>query len=144
MFCRFCNKYILAVVVMWVLMMPTMYVMAAEDLYNNPQAEESIAHITRDLRCLTCPNESVAESTSPMALDVKAYIHGRLQQGASDRQIISELTERYGEELLYKPLMAPHTIVLWFAPLLALGLGLWLLRTLFTRPALPVDTGSQS
>jgi cytochrome c-type biogenesis protein CcmH len=101
---------------------------------NHAKDNARIEYMTKDLRCLTCPNESVAESNSPMALDVKHYIAERVQQGAPDRAIIEELTIRYGEELRYKPVMAPHTYLLWFAPVLALIVGLGLaLRSTFSN-----------
>jgi cytochrome c-type biogenesis protein CcmH len=95
------------------------------------RADMRIDDITKDLRCLTCPNESVAESTSPMALDVKDYIRTRLAEDIPEKQIIAELTARYGEELRYKPVLATHTIALWFAPLLILVFGAFLIGRVF-------------
>jgi cytochrome c-type biogenesis protein CcmH len=97
--------------------------------------EKDINAIAADLRCLTCPNENIAESATPMAQDVKRYIYERLEAGDSKEAIIKTLTDRYGEELRYKPLWASHTILLWLTPVLCIVIGILLLSRLFKRRA---------
>ncbi|HEY1096266.1 MAG TPA: cytochrome c-type biogenesis protein [Alphaproteobacteria bacterium] len=98
-----------------------------------PVSDRDIENITTDLRCLTCPNENITESTSPMALDVKNYIRERLSAGDDKDQILKVLTGRYGEELHYKPVWAYHTLLLWLTPLLALACGALMIVRIFKK-----------
>lgn len=96
-------------------------------------SDKQIDSITSDLRCLTCPNENITESTSPMAQDVKDYIRTRLAAGDDKDQILKVLTQRYGEELHYKPVWAYHTLLLWLTPLLAVICGVLMIFRVFRK-----------
>ena len=87
--------------------------------------------IAKDLRCLTCPNENVAESQSPMALDVKDYIATQLDKGDDQTVIVGNLVARYGEQILYKPLLVRHNFILWLMPLMVLAGGAVALMRVF-------------
>ncbi len=90
----------------------------------NEAQEARFAALLPNLRCLVCQNESLADSQAPLALDLRYEIRSLLAQGDSDMQVKKYLTDRYGEFILYRPVIALHTYLLWFGPLLLLVLGL--------------------
>lgn len=92
------------------------------------QAEADRLHtLSAELRCLVCQNESLADSTAGLALDLKREIAGRMAAGDSDEQIRQFLVERYGDFVTYRPPLTGRTLLLWLGPLLLLGGALWLL-----------------
>lgn len=75
-----------------------------------------------ELRCVVCQNQSLAESSVPLAKDLRATVRTQLEAGKSNRQIKDYLVERYGEFVLYRPRLSLKTLFLWvFPPLLLLG-----------------------
>lgn len=84
--------------------------------------------MAEELRCLVCQNETVAGSTAPLALDLRAQIRQQLAAGRSEAEVMAYMTARYGDFVRYRPPVDPRTWLLWWGPfaLLALGaLGLW-------------------
>lgn len=97
--------------------------------------------VAEELRCLVCQNETVAGSTAPLALDLRAQIRQQLAAGRSEREVMDYMTARYGDFVRYRPPVDARTWLLWWGPfaLLALGgLGLW--RRL-RQPGAPVAEG---
>ncbi len=80
--------------------------------------------LTQELRCVVCQNESLADSTAPLALDLKREIRTRMDAGQSDEQIKAFLVERYGDFVNYRPPVKASTSMLWLGPLLFLLIGL--------------------
>lgn len=84
--------------------------------------------MAEELRCLVCQNETVAGSTAPLALDLRAQIRQQLASGRSEAEVMAYMTARYGDFVRYRPPVDPRTWLLWWGPfaLLALGaFGLW-------------------
>ena len=88
--------------------------------------------------CLVCQNESLAGSHAELAEDLRREIRSLMKQGKSDKEVISYLTTRYGDFVLYRPPFKPVTYLLWLGPLifLGIGLGVWY-ATLKKRRAMP-------
>lgn len=98
---------------------------AASALYpfvNTDQAQR-FEELTRQLRCLVCQGESIADSNADLAKDLRSQVHDMLVAGHSNEQIIAFMTHRYGDFILYKPPLAPRTYLLWVGPLLLLLLA---------------------
>ncbi len=76
-----------------------------------------------DLRCLVCQNESLADSTAPLAQDLKYEVRGLVAQGKSDAEIKKYLTDRYGDFVLFKPPFDARTALLWLGPFLLALIG---------------------
>jgi cytochrome c-type biogenesis protein CcmH len=95
----------------------------AGDSFSNPAAEARARNLQRQLRCLVCQGESIDESGSPFAADVRHLVRQQIAQGQSDRQIEDFLVARYGDFILMKPPLQPNTWLLWLAPFLVLGAG---------------------
>jgi cytochrome c-type biogenesis protein CcmH len=77
-------------------------------------------HLTNQLRCPMCQNESLADSNAPIARDLRNQIFTLMQQGKSDDEIKQYLVARYSDYILYNPPLKPGTWLLWFGPLLIL------------------------
>jgi cytochrome c-type biogenesis protein CcmH len=77
-------------------------------------------HLTHQLRCPMCQNETLADSNAPIARDLRNQIFQMMQQGKSDEEIKQYLVARYSRFVLYDPPLTPGTWLLWFGPLLIL------------------------
>src|SRR6516225_3616191 len=97
--------------------------LAVADTFSNPAMEARARNLQRQLRCLVCQGESIDESGSPFAADVRHLVRQQIADGKSDRQIEDFLVARYGDFILMKPPLQPDTWVLWLAPFLVLGAG---------------------
>ena len=76
------------------------------------------AALAEQLRCLVCQNQSIAESNAELAVDLRREIHEQIRAGRSDSDIVDFMVARYGDFVLYRPPVKPHTWLLWFGPLL--------------------------
>ena len=83
-----------------------------------------VQKLSEELRCLVCQNQSLADSHADLAIDLKNQVREKMQQGASDADVITFMTERYGDFVLYRPPMKATTLLLWFGPGLLLLAGL--------------------
>lgn len=109
----------------------------------DPMLEERVMNLARELRCLVCQNETLADSRADLADDLRNQIREQMKAGKSDKEIVSFLTERYGKFILYRPPVDPTTYLLWFGPFVLLLAGLTILfryvkqrRELITEPPL--------
>lgn len=89
----------------------------------SPVDADRLHQLTAELRCLVCQNESLADSTAPLALDLKREIVERMAAGERDDQILAFLVERYGDFVTYRPPFTARTWLLWLGPLVLLGAG---------------------
>jgi cytochrome c-type biogenesis protein CcmH len=93
----------------------------------NPVLEQRMLHLTEELRCLVCQNQTIADSHADLAMDLKKEVREKLAQGLSDQEIIDFMVQRYGDFVLYRPPVKGITWALWFGPFLLLAVGLaWL------------------
>ena len=79
--------------------------------------------IFKNLRCLICQGQSVAESNSEFAQTIKMVVRDQLDNGKSEKAIYEFLVEKYGEWILYEPQFNKNTYFLWFLPLLIFLFG---------------------
>ncbi len=91
---------------------------------DDPAVEERLARLSHELRCLQCQNQTLAESPSSIAADLRRQIREQIKAGKSDKEIIAFLTQRYGDFILYRPRVTPTTYLLWFGPFVLLIGGL--------------------
>ncbi|KQY81018.1 cytochrome c-type biogenesis protein CcmH [Pelomonas sp. Root1444] len=85
--------------------------------------EDRVERLARELRCVVCQGQSVAESQAPLAVDMKAHLREGLAAGRSEGELRAELVRRYGEQVLLRPELHAGTVALWFGPLALLALG---------------------
>ena len=93
----------------------------------DPALEQRVMNLSRELRCLICQNESLADSRVDLAEDLRNQIREQMKAGKSDKEIVAYLTQRYGKFILYNPPIDPTTYLLWFGPFVLLLAGLFVL-----------------
>src|SRR5512140_1899486 len=99
-----------------------------DEILPDPKLEERARGLSHELRCMVCQNQSIDDSDAPLARDLRLLVRERIASGDSDAQVIDFLVARYGEFVLLKPRLEPHTLLLWLLPPLALaagGFALW-------------------
>tara|TARA_B100000131_G_C17644118_1_gene421337 strand:+ start:166 stop:543 length:378 start_codon:yes stop_codon:yes gene_type:complete len=96
-----------------------------DEILDDQYLELRARDLSKQLRCLVCRNESIDESNSMIAKDLRAVLRERLLEGDSDREVMSFLVNRYGEYILLKPKLDKKNIILWF-----LGPGLFIVSLL--------------
>lgn len=112
----------------------------ARPIADDPVLEERVMNLSRELRCLVCQNETLADSRADLAVDLRNQIREMMKSGKSDKEIVAFLTARYGDFVLYRPPVRPTTYLLWFGPFVLLLVGLALLfRYVRSRRELIVD-----
>ena len=79
--------------------------------------------ISQNIKCLVCQNQSIDESNSEIAKDLKVLIKDKLKDGVTDEEIYKFLRDRYGDTILLKPPLETNTILLWFLPFVILVFG---------------------
>src|ERR1700710_3042014 len=92
--------------------------------FRNHAEEVRFQHLSAELRCPMCQNETLADSNAPIARDLRNQIFQLMQHGQTDAQIKQYLVDRYSEFVLYDPPVARNTWLLWFGPLLILLVGI--------------------
>lgn len=99
----------------------------AKPLAEDPELEKRVMNLSKELRCLVCQNETLADSRADLAVDLRNEIREQMKAGQSDKEIIAFLTARYGDFVLYRPPVRPTTYLLWFGPFLLLVIGMVIL-----------------
>jgi cytochrome c-type biogenesis protein CcmH len=99
----------------------------ARPMAEDPVLEERLMNLSRELRCLVCQNETLADSRADLAVDLRNEIREQMKAGKTDQEIIAFLTARYGDFVLYRPPVKATTYFLWFGPFVLLLAGLFLL-----------------
>jgi cytochrome c-type biogenesis protein CcmH len=124
----------------------------AAEVAADPKLEARVHEIAAELRCLVCQNQTVADSSSGLADDLRQQIRSQLAAGATDQQVRDYMTARYGDFVLYRPPFKATTALLWAGPVVLLVLALATLFTVLRRrqrmdPTLfdaePVDTSDE-
>jgi cytochrome c-type biogenesis protein CcmH len=105
------------------------YAVQPDEIMSDPAKELRARDLSRELRCMVCQNQSIDDSEAPLARDLRLLVRERIAAGDSDAQVLDFLVARYGEFVLLKPRVEPHTLLLWLLPPLALaggGVALWI------------------
>ena len=121
---------------------PAAYAVQPDEIMSDPVKESRARDLSRELRCMVCQNQSIDDSDAPLARDLRLLVRERIGSGDSDSQVIDFLVARYGEFVLLKPRLTPHTLLLWLLPPLALvggGLALWFYSRRRANAGSPTD-----
>ncbi len=79
--------------------------------------------IYKNLRCIVCQGQSIAESNSDFAQTIKIVVRDKIEQGNSEKEVYKFLAEKYGEWIIYKPKFNYLNSLLWFSPYIVLVFG---------------------
>ena len=88
--------------------------------FKDAAEEARFRALAAELRCVLCQNQSLADSNAAIAQDLRREVFDLMQQGKSDEEIKTFLTERYTDFVLYKPRVDARTWLIWFGPALVL------------------------
>lgn len=109
--------------VLTLLLAATGYAAVEPLVFANDEQEARYLDLTRELRCLVCQNQNLADSDAPLAHDLRKEIYRMLQAGESNEQIKAFLVDRYGDFVLYRPPVQGNTLALWLLPAVLLAIG---------------------
>jgi cytochrome c-type biogenesis protein CcmH len=121
------------------------YAVQPDEIMSDPAKELRARHLSRELRCMVCQNQSIDDSEAPLARDLRLLVRERIAAGDSDGQVLDFLVARYGEFVLLKPRLEPRTWLLWLLSPLALaggGLVLWVQGRRRSRSATGQDNST--
>lgn len=90
--------------------------------FHDPAKQQAYESLVRELRCLVCQNQSLADSDADLAKDLRTEVYNIIQSGKSEQEAVKFLVDRYGDFVLYNPPLKPVTSLLWLGPF-ALLLG---------------------
>ena len=107
---------------------------------DDPVLDARMQRIAAELRCLVCQNQTIADSHSGLAEDLRREVRDQLRRGVSDEQVVQYMTVRYGDFVRYRPPFKASTALLWAGPALLLVAGLAAMATVLRRRAkLPAE-----
>lgn len=116
----------------------TAFAIDKQPAFQDPVQQARYDKLARELRCLTCRSETIADSNAQLAVDLRRQLRELMAAGKSDKEIMQYMTDRYSDYVLYKPPLAPRTWLLWAAPvLLVLGGGIAAAITISRKSKLP-------
>ena len=87
------------------------------------EVNSELIQIYKNLRCLICQGQSVADSNSDFAATIKLVVQDQVKEGKTQKEIYDFLISKYGEWIVYKPTFSKNNLLLWFLPYLVLAIG---------------------
>ena len=98
-----------------------------DEVLKNEKQELRARDISKNIRCMVCQNQSIDESNSPLAKDLRILIRNKIKEGNEDEEIYKFLTDRYGDFILLKPPFKLNTYALWLLPFIFLIIGFFVI-----------------
>ena len=98
-----------------------------EEFLQNPKQEMRARNISKNIRCLVCQNQSIDDSSAPLAKDLRVLIREKVQKNDTNEEIYKFLTDRYGDFILLKPPFKINTFLLWSLPFVFFIIGIFIL-----------------
>ena len=94
--------------------------------YSNESIDVRVKELTLELRCMTCQNQSVYDSDSDFAKDIKNLVAEKFEKGLNEKEIKEFLTQRYGEYILFKPYFSSKNLLLWLFPFILVSISMFI------------------
>jgi len=110
-----------------------------EVAFDDPALQHRYETINRELRCLVCQNQTIADSNATLAQDLRREVREMIAAGSTDDEIRDFMIERYGDFVLYRPRMTAQNFLLWSAPVLLLLIAAAVLFRVVRRRAQETD-----
>lgn len=108
----------------------------------DPALEARARKLMKDVRCVVCQAQSIDESDAGIASDMRRLIRTEIAAGKADDEILTYLSDRYGDFVLFKPPFKASTALLWAGPFLLLALGAGIILVFFRkRSTAPIQVG---
>ena len=105
----------------------------SQNIFADEKLEKKAREINKKIRCVVCQSQSIDDSDSILARDLRKLIKHKLEEGQSEKEITNYLVERYGEFILLKPKFNPNTYLLWLAPIIIVLLGVFIIKGIFRK-----------
>lgn len=102
----------------WIALCCMLFAMQSMAAETQAQLDARVEHLSMQLRCLVCQNESIAESQADLAQDLRQQVREMLAAGKSEEEVRDYLVDRYGDFVLYDPPFKSITWALWLGPVL--------------------------
>ena len=102
------------------------YAVEPNEVLENQKQEFRARNISKNIRCMICQNQSIDESSAPLAKDLRILIRNKIKDGKKDKEIYKFLTDRYGDFILLKPSFKLNTLALWLLPFLFVLIGIFI------------------
>ena len=109
---------VLAAILAFVLLSAQVLAIDTERAFEDEAQQSRYERLSRELRCLQCRSETIADSNASLAADLRRQLRELIAAGKTDDEIMQYMTDRYSDYVLYKPPVAPRTWILWAAPVL--------------------------
>ncbi|CAI8334065.1 MAG: Cytochrome c-type biogenesis protein CcmH [Gammaproteobacteria bacterium] len=77
--------------------------------------------LIKEIRCMVCQNQNIAESEAPLAVDLKNKVRDMINEGRDEEYIKNYMSSRYSDFILYDPPLRLQNYILWFGPFIFLG-----------------------
>ena len=75
-------------------------------------------NIYKNLRCLVCQGQSIADSNSDFANTIKSVVNDKIDEGMTEKEVYNFLSEKYGDWILFDPPLKRKSFLLWSLPYL--------------------------
>ncbi len=124
------------------LMLTLQYAVAIDTgpAFEDPTLQARYERLASELRCLVCRSETIADSNSSLAADLRRQLRELIASGKTDAEIKQYMTDRYSDYVLYKPPLSARTLLLWGAPVLfVLGGAIAAVIVIMRKSRLPED-----
>ena len=102
------------------------YAVEPNEILENKKQEFRARNISKNIRCMVCQNQSIDESSAPLAKDLRILIRNKIKDGKKDEEIYKFLTDRYGDFILLKPSFKLNTLALWLLPFVFVLIGIFI------------------
>ena len=105
----------------------------SQNIFADENLDKKAREINKKIRCVVCQSQSIDDSDSLLARDLRVLIKDKLKEGKNEKEITDYLVERYGEFILLKPRFNTKTYFLWLAPIIIILSGLFLIKGIFKK-----------
>ncbi len=132
-----------ALLLLLLLMAPGAQAAIETHQFDTPEQEAHYEKLIKELRCLVCQNQNLADSNADLAKDLRRQTYEQVKKGKTEDQVVDYMVARYGDFVRYKPAFKPLTWALWLGPFVILAFGLIVLmrfvRSRQTEPDNEID-----
>ena len=99
------------------------YSIEPDEILSDSKLENRARNLSKGIRCLVCQNQSIDDSDSELAKDLRKIIRIKIVEGKKDKEINDFLVEKYGNFILMKPPFYSETFLLWSSPFIIVFIG---------------------
>lgn len=139
------SKGLSIVVALFVLIAFSAFAIDTGPAFEDPETQARYQRLISEIRCLTCQNQTIKDSNSLLAQDLRREVREQIIAGATDQEIAAFMVERYGDFALYRTPMNKRTWPIWVLPPLVLIVAvLFFMSVIRKRSKLPIDSEDPS